>query len=460
MKMNIIILLISWVMISCSKNNTVADQTPLIPPPTETPAQYGTPFTQVPEPKDAIIYQVNTRAFSISGRFQGIIERLDSIKALGVNVICLMPVYPVGTVNSVNSPYCIKDFGQVASEFGNLADLRALVDGAHARNIAVIFDWISDHTSWDHPWITANKSWYKQDANGNVISPPNTGWNDVAALNYNNQDLRKAMIKAMKYWVYTANIDGYRCDAADFVPFDFWKQAIDSLRGISTHKLLMFAEGTRNDHFNAGFQMEYGMGFFYKLKDKVFAQNVSVKAIDTINNIEYTNANIASQVVRYTSNHDVNLTDGTPADLFGGLQGSLATFLVAAYMKGVPMIYNGQEIGYPVRLNYFNNSTPISWTPNPAISENYKQIIAFRKNSEAIKKGTLTSFSNDDVCVFEKIAGAEEVLVLANLRGHASTYTVPAALMNTTWINAFSGQSFTVGSQVNMDPYQYLVLKN
>ena len=458
-KMTIINLLFITLLLSCSKSPSV-DQGPVPTPVVVHPDQYGTPFTQVPDPADAVIYQVNIRAFSNAGNLQGVTARLDSIKALGVNVIYLMPVNPVGTTRAVNSPYCIKDYSSVGPEFGTLADLRAMVSAAHDRNMAVIMDWVGNHTSWDHPWITANRSWYKQDATGNIISPPNTGWNDVAQLNFSNADMRIAMIRAMQSWVYSANIDGYRCDAADFVPADFWKQAIDSLHNISTHKLLMLAEGTRSDHFTSGFQLEYGMAFYYNLKNRIFSQGGPVQTIDSINNIEYSNASSQNQVVRYTSNHDVDLSDGTPAELFGGSDGALSCFLIAAYMKGVPMIYNGQEIGYNVRLNYFNNTTPINWTANPTITNVYKAILAFRKNSAAIKTGTLTSISSNDVCAFVKISGAEKVMVLANLRSNTINYSVPAAYNNTAWTNAFTGTSVNVGTQVTLAPYQYMVLKN
>jgi glycosidase len=89
--------------------------------------------------------------------------RLDSIKDLGVNVIYLMPIYPVGKLKSINSPYCISDYLSVNPEFGSLEDLRELVDGAHKRDMAVILDWVANHTSWDNLWMK-NKSWYQQDS--------------------------------------------------------------------------------------------------------------------------------------------------------------------------------------------------------------------------------------------------------------------------------------------------------
>lgn len=449
-------------LLACSKGGTNTPVTPPNPPPPvikdSTPAQYGTPYAQVPAAKDAVIYQVNFRSFSTQGGFAGVQEKLDSIKALGVNVLYLMPVYPVGAVKSVNSPYCVKDYGGVNSEFGSLDELRSLVSEAHKKGMAVLFDWVGDHTSWDNAWIT-NKAWYKQDAGGNIISPPNTGWNDVAALNYNNTDMRKAMIKAMKYWVYTANIDGYRCDAADFISADFWKQAIDSLRNIKTHSLLLFAEGTRKDHFTAGFQLEYGMGFYYNLVQNVYAKNGPATSIDAFNTDEYTNATADSRVVRYISNHDVNNSDGTPLDLLGGKDGSIAAFVVAAYMKGVPMLYNGQEVACPIKLNYFNHSTIIDFSINADVKATYKAILAYHNSSDAIKQGELATYSSNDVCAFTKTYNSKKVLVVVNLRNTAVNYNTPAALISTNWKNVMTGNNYTTSNQIVLQPYEYMILE-
>jgi len=460
MKMNI--LPIVWMLlIACSKGNPASPVSPPPPPPPGTGGadsvlvQYGTPFAGVPSAKDVVLYQVNIRAFSSQGNFAGIRARLDSIKALGVNTLYLLPVYPVGVLKSVNSPYCVKDPMAVSSEFGTLDDLRQLVADAHSKNMAVLFDWVANHTSWDNAWI-ANKAWYLQDASGNIISPPNTGWNDVAALNFQNTDMRQAMIRAMKYWVYQVNIDGYRCDAADFIPKDFWQQAIDSLRHIPAHKLLLFAEGTRKDHFTAGFQLEYGMGFYYNMVNNIYAKQSSVLSIDSVNAVEYTNAPADDRVVRYISNHDVDNSDGTPLDLLGGRSGSLAAFVVAAYMKGSPMIYNGQEVACPQKLNFFNRSTTIDWTINPDVTATYKKILALRNGSEAIKQGDLVSYSTSDVAAFTRSYGTEKVGVIVNLRNAVTTYPVPATLA-AAWKDAFTGNPFTLPAQLSLQPFEYKV---
>ncbi len=453
--LNTIVIAALLVFGSCS-SKTDSPATPDSPVVSQDPVQYGTPFTGVADARDAVIYQVNMRVFSTGRNFQGVIARLDSIKNLGVSVIYLMPIYPVGTLKSVNSPYCVKDYTAVNTEFGTLTDLRALIDGAHSRGMSVILDWVANHTAWDNAW-TSTPSWYLQDASGNIQSP--SGWTDVAQLNFKNTDMRKAMIKAMKYWVYTANCDGFRCDYADGPPADFWKQAIDTLRNISTHKLLMLAESDNSTLFSAGFNYTFGFDFYGQMKT-VFSSNQSVTNFDNLNTSEYAVAGESNMVVRYITNHDVNSSDGTPLDLFGGNSGSMAAFVVAAYMKGVPMIYNGQEVGTTYRLTFPFTGTTINWSSNTAMTSEYKKIIAFRNSSTAIRRGTVVSYSNSNVCAFTKTSGTETVLVICNLRKTASDISLPVALTGSTWKDAFSGDTVRLNPTQTIQPYSYLVLKN
>ena len=420
--------------------------------------QYGTPYAAVPDPQDLVIYQVNIRSFSPGGNFAGVQARLDAIKALGANTLYLLPTYPIGIEKTVHSPYCIRDYKGVNDEFGTLDELRTLVEEAHKRKMIVLFDWVANHTAWDHPW-TANKAWYKQDATGNIISPPGTGWLDVAALNYDNADMRKAMIDAMRYWVFQCNIDGYRCDAADFIPADFWQQAIASLRTISTHKLLFLAEGKRKENYAAGFDMQYGFAFYYNLVNRVYGTHQSVDSFDILNTTEYREATGDDQVVRYISNHDVDQSEGSPLTTLGGQQGSLAAFVVAAYMKSVPMIYDGQEVGCPVKLSFFDKSTPIDWSINPDVTQEYRRIIALRNESEAIRRGELQSFGNDDVCAFAKSKGSDEILVIDNLRATPSTCAVPQTWQGERWKNAYTGENVSLPNQLELQPYEYHVYR-
>src|SRR5208283_482019 len=249
-------------------------------------AQYGTPFQGVPDPRDVSIYQVNMRVFSTTGNFTGVINRLDSIKALGVNVIYLMPVHPVGVLKSINSPYCITNLNAVSSEFGNITDLRNLVDSAHSKGMAVIMDWVANQTSWDNPWISEHPDWYLQNPPGTIIQLDN--YSDVAAVNFGNATLCDTMIQCMRNWVFRANVDGFRCDFADNPPISFWQQAIGSLRGITSHKLLLLAEGNNSNLYTAGFDYTYGWNFYYNSITQIYQSTSSlVTLIDNSNYNEY-----------------------------------------------------------------------------------------------------------------------------------------------------------------------------
>lgn len=420
------------------------------------PPQYGKPYNNVPDRRDVTMYQVNIRSFSKEGNFKGVIARLDSIKALGINVVYILPIYPVGVLKGQDSPYAVKDYREINTDFGTLNDLRALVDGVHKRKMAIIIDWVGNHTSWDNPWI-ANKDWYEQDSTGNIKYAQT--WHDVAQLNFKNMDMRQTMIKDMKYWVLTANVDGFRCDYADGPPADFWKQAIDTLRNIPKHKLLFLAEGTRAKNFDAGFDYNFGFRFFENLK-RIYKHEKSVKSIDTLNIKEYADATDGQQMVRYITNHDVNSSDGSPIQLFGGKKGSMAAFVVVAYMKSVPFIYNGQEVGTPYRLVFPFTKSKIDWTLNPDVTAEYKKVIAFRNSSEVIRRGKLTSYSSDDICAFTKQIGEKAAFVLSNLRNTSVTYTIPSNLLVYNWKDAFTGNKTKLNNTITLAPYQYIVLKN
>ncbi|MGI4831970.1 MAG: alpha-amylase family glycosyl hydrolase [Janthinobacterium lividum] len=428
--------------------------------PAADPAQYGRPFAGVPESQNATIYQVNMRGFSQAGNFRGVLARLDSIKALGVNVVYLMPIYPIGKVRAVDSPFAVQNYTAVNPEFGTLADLRALVDAAHARHLAVLLDWVGNHTSWDHAWLREHPDWYVHDASGQIVNPI-PDWKDIAQLNFQNPDLRAAMISALRYWVFAANIDGYRFDYADGPTREFFTEALANLRAIRGHKLLFLAEGDKKKYFfQVGFQLDYDFPFIQVMRRDILGRGKSVRLLDSLNDVEYRAAPPTARMVRYTSNHDINSSEGPPQEMFKGERGAMATFVVAAYMKAVPMIYNGQEVGYAQRVPFMGPRKPIDWTPNPALTREYKQLIGLRNGSEAARNGQLASYSSDDVCAFTKTLGGEQLLVLANLRGTPVAYQLPAALGGTAWQNALAGPTPVLRGSLTLQPYQYLILRN
>ncbi len=422
----------------------------------ESYTQYGTPFEDIPSVDDIVMYEVNLRAFSSSGDLQGVINRLDEIKALGVNVIWLMPIHPIGEVNSVNSPYSVKDYLAVSEEYGCLDDLRELTDEAHAKGMAVIMDWVANHTAWDNPWIT-NTSWYTQDGSGNIVHPPGTNWLDVADLNYSNSDMRAAMIDAMKYWVLEANVDGYRCDYADGVPLNFWTQAIDTLRSIPNRKYVLLAEGSRYNHFTAGFDLIYGWDFYHKMKEVFNGQAASI--LFTAHEEEYSSIPDGKHRLRFTTNHDESAWDSTPMVLFNGKEGALAASVINIFLGGVPLFYTGQEVGRVSNVPFFSNS-PINWSENPDMLIAYHNMMNVYVQYDFARMGSNTDYSNDDIVCFKKSLNNNEMLVIVNTRNSNQNFTLPAELQNTYWTNTISENVVNLEMSIQLASYQYYILRN
>jgi 1,4-alpha-glucan branching enzyme len=427
---------------------------PIVPPTPTGPQQYGVPLASVPNVDQATIYEVNLRAQSSEGNLQGVISKLQHIKDLGTNVIWLMPIYEQGVTNSVNSPYCIKDYTKVSPEYGTLADLRALTDQAHALGMAVIMDWVANHTSWDHPWISEHPEWYSQNANGQIIIPPGTNWNDVADLNFDQAAMRKAQIDAMKYWVLEANVDGYRCDYADGVPFDFWTDAISQLRALPNRDLLMLAEGTRSDHYQAGFDLTYGWNYYTALKNVWNGAATSI--LTTTHQLEYGNIPAGKGKVRFTTNHDESAWDASPMSLFNGKNGAIAASVVNIFSGAVPLLYTGQEVGKTGTTPFFTNST-INWTANQDMLVAYQKIYNIYNAHAAARSQAISAYqlSNDLIC-WKKTSGTSSVLILVNVRNSTINVTLPPILAG-NFINLMTNQNETVGTNFALTPYSYRI---
>lgn len=421
------------------------------------PGQYGTPFAGVPDPRDASIYQVNLRAFSENG-LQGVTARLDQIASLGVNILYLMPVTPVGVLKTANSPYCVRNYKEVSQEFGTISDLRKLIDEAHKRGMAVILDWVANHTAWDHPWIDAHPDWYERDANG-VIQTARVGgfeWKDVAKLNFANSDMRLAMIDALRYWIFAVNCDGFRFDFVDGPPIDFWLQANGNLRTIASHKLILYAEGGRQDNYKA-FDYNHGFSFYDGLKN-MFGQGGPATKVEQENVDQYRQAGESNRLVRYITNHDVNGWDGPPQNLMGGQAGATAAFVLAAYNRGVPLIYNGQEIALNYALTFPFTKEKINWNPNKPVTDEYVKLIKLRNQSDAIRRGAVTPYANPDVSAFMKKTDKEKVLVLVNIRNRPVRFTLPPEWANANLFDGFDRSTFKTEATIELSAYQYKVL--
>lgn len=179
-----------------------------------------------------VIYEVNPYSFSEQRGFLGIIPDLDRLKALGVDVVWLMPIHPRGEVNKygeLGSPYCIKDYRDVSPIHGTMPEFEKLVAETHARGMKLMIDVVYNHTSFDSVLAKEHPEWFYHDGNGEFISRE---WGDVIDLDYSNADLWKYQIETLVMWA-KKGVDGFRCDVASMVPVDFWVKAREAVAKVN-----------------------------------------------------------------------------------------------------------------------------------------------------------------------------------------------------------------------------------
>jgi glycosidase len=330
------------------------------------------------------------------------------------------------------------------------------VKDAPKRKIAVILDWVANHTSWDNLWIYSNPSWYTHNGNGQIISPAGTNWNDVADLDFTNNAMRLAMINAMKFWVTNADIDGFRCDAADYVPYDFWLQANTALKSIPNKKLILLAEGSRADHFAAGFQINFAWDYLGALKNVFGTNQTSVGNLFTTNTSEFAVVPAGKQKLRFTTNHDES-NISTPISVYGSKNGALAASVITTFLQGVPLLYCGQEVGVSATATY-NGSNTINWSANSEMLSAYQNLMTFYNASSTARYGNITTYPDSNVAFFKKSTATEQVVFLVNTRISTQTISIPTNLQG-NWINVLTGETTTLSGSVSLTGFQYLIFK-
>jgi len=416
--------------------------------------------------QDATVYEVFVPDASKEGTFRGLIGRLDEIQQMGINTLWLMPIHPIGVkrrkddIGALGSPYSIRDYYAVNPSYGTKEDFQALVDSVHARDMHIIIDLVANHTAWDHPWLEEHPDMYTDGPiNGftvPVLNGDTTDWTDVVDLNFDNPRTRQEMIDIMQYWVREFNIDGYRADVAGAVPLDFWENAIDS---VETHKeVLMLAEDAQPEMHEVGFDYTYAWPYYDRLK-QVWAEKRPVSTLAT--QVDSTLANLprAAERLRFTTNHDETMWDATPPELFGGLEGSKAAFVLTTSLPGVPLVYNGQELGVADTVSFFSR-TPYDWGEQPEILGFYRDYLNLYRNSPALQEGSFEVHTPDaeDVLVYERATDEETMLAAVNVRDTSQSVPVPEAHADASLTNALTGETME-GETMSLGAYGYRLLR-
>lgn len=436
---------------------------------TDSTASYEpVPYVQVDHPdwaEDAVIYQINTRQFTPEGTFAAAQAHLPRLKELGVDILWLMPIHPIGEVNrkgSLGSPYAVKDYFGVNPEFGTEDEFRAFVDAAHEHGFKVILDWVANHTAWDNPLVEQHPDWYETDWKGDFHPTPWTDWADIIDLNYDQPELRAYKTRALKYWVEEFDIDGYRCDVAGYVPLDFWETARAELNAIKP--VFMLAEWQQRDLHRYAFDATYGWAW------KEAAQRIAQGQSDAGDLRGFLGDQISTWPLDayrmlYTENHDQNAWDGSTGSIYGDAYHAMLT--LSFVTEGIPLIHNGQEVGNQNQLEFFERD-PIDWGEfDHSDGALIKQLIAIKKANRALHNGAaggrVIPVSTDNpgqVLSFAREKDDNAVLVLFNLSETDAHFELTDGPIAGTWVDAFTGEQDTLslGASRSLAPWQGKVL--
>ena len=423
------------------------------------------PYVKLTHPewsKNATIYQINMRQFTDEGTFQAAEAHLPRLKALGADILWLMPIHEIGVKNrkgSLGSPYAVKDYYSVNHEFGTLDDVKHFMAAAHHHGMYVILDWVANHTAWDSNLVETHPEWYTRDWKGDFMPTPWWDWADIIDLDYQHADLRKYMTGAMKYWVAEVGVDGYRCDVAGFVPLDFWNNVRKELDAIKP--VFMLAEWETRDLHAEAFDMSYGWSWH-----------------GTMHAIAEGRANVSGLFVYYSwneksfpkdcmrmlcvTNHDLNSSEGTEYELFGA--SLLPTIVLSVISEGMPLIYNGQEAGNTKRLAFFEKD-PITWQAHP-MGELYQSLFALKKANTALWNAawgaTMINVVNTvptAVFSFVRQNVQDKVFAVFNFSNEPQTITFSEHLHHGSYRDYFTKRSieFQSSSELALEAWGYRV---
>jgi len=365
--------------------------------------------------RDGVIYQIFPRNFSSEGNFAGVTAQLDRLKDLGVTILWLMPIHPIGQEKkkgTIGSPYAVQDYYAINPAYGTQDDLKKLISESHRRGLKVIIDIVINHTAWDSV-LMKHPDWYKHDAKGNITYPYD--WYDIAALNYANPELRKYMTDMLRYWIRDFDLDGIRADVAGEVPTDFWENARVELDKIKPD-IFMLAEAHKAELQVKAFDLDYSWPLHSALTEVLQGRAPATDLRKTWED-EFREWPRGALHLRFSDNHDERR-----AIARFGEPGTLAASALMFTLDGVPLIYNGMEVGDTTESGApaLFERLPIFWPiaeRRPEFPRFYKQIIALRKSSDALRNGSLNWLRNSDesrVVTFMRRTVSEEILVAIN----------------------------------------------
>ncbi|TIX51722.1 alpha-amylase family glycosyl hydrolase [Alteraurantiacibacter aquimixticola] len=429
------------------------------------------PYVQIEAPewtRDAVLYQINTRQFTPEGTFAAAERELPRLKELGVDILWLMPIHPIGAVNrkgTLGSPYSVQDYYAVNPEFGSEEDLRSFIDAAHEQGFHVILDLVANHTAWDNQLATDHPDWYEKTWDGQFRPTPWWDWSDIIDLDWSQPGVRKHVGEAMEMWVRDYGVDGFRADVAGYVPVDFWetmRARLDTIRPV-----FMLGEVQQSSYHRAAFDATYGWDWHHTSK------RIAAGAADATGLFGYYAEHESlwpreAMRLTYIENHDSNAWEGTIYENYGPALDAMTA--LAFTHQGLPMVHNGQETCNAKRLEFFEKD-PIDWSQGEgcAYGQLLADLIAFRDANPALANGKwgaiMSQVVNDkpqQLFGWVRQQDGNKVLGLFNLSGKPVEATLADGLAAGAYTEFQTGGEVTIaaGDTVSLPAWGYRLLSS
>ena len=427
--------------------------------------KYGTEMNTIKHPEwsyNQSIYEVNLRQFSKNGTFQEFEEHLPHLKQLGVGILWFMPIHPIGEKNrkgTLGRYYSVKDYLNVNPAHGTLEEFKQLVKKIHKMGMYVIIDWVANHCAWDNQIVYDHPDWFTKDENGNHVSPVKD-WADVIDFNFDNQEMRKYMLDALKFWIKEIDIDGFRCDVAGMVPIDFWNKVRLELDQIKP--VFMLAEWETPELHKQAFDMSYNWKLF-KIMNAIAAGKKNASHIDA-HLIEEKNTFALNDFrMTFTSNHDENSWNGTVYERLGKAAEVFA--VLSLTFPGMPLVYSGQEACLDKRLSFFDKDE-IEWK-DCGMKEIYTKLLNLKKENKALwngfKGGELQRIhtSNDKaVFTYTRQVDNDKIFVITNLSPFGQSISLQENNFTGEYNDIFEQEKviFSGDEPISLKSWEYKVL--
>jgi glycosidase len=404
------------------------------------------------------IYEVNVRQYTPEGTFKAFEKHLPRLKEMGVQTLWFMPITPIGVTDRkghLGSYYAVRNYTAINPEFGTMDDWKALVKTCHDMGFKVITDWVANHTSADHPWLTQFPDFYVKDSTGKPTTP--FDWTDARKLNYENKAMQDSMITSMQFWIRESGIDGFRCDVAEEVPVSFWKRAIDSLRVMKN--VFMLAEGNKGNLHEAGFDASYTWDAFNDMKQIALGKKPASQLDSVLAKVDTTYPKNAI-CMYFTSNHDENSWNKADYGTMPGDQHAPFAVITQTTKASVPLIYSGQEEPVTDSLSFFYKDT-INFA-NYSRANFYTKLLKLRNSNPALAANAsfqkLALGNDQQIYGFVREAGGKKVVVITNLSAQATKAKLTAAAAGQAK-ELFTDQSATLadGQELELAPWAYRV---